>query len=190
MQVVYSIYICIYSRFAAQMPVDTSQRIEPGHSISYSDACAPSEDSDQSANPRSLIRVFAVRLKMLWTLGYPHCALRRLITLCGRTGWSEFSLCVLCPVHMKFLSLTFAADLVLHTVAKCKTQLVVIQYLRRYIKIGTLLFMQHLQRSGRLYASSLHRIYVFAFSNVLLSLKFYIIEPQKMMGLFGRALPA
>ena len=30
-----------------------------GHSISYKIACAPSEDSDQPAHPRSLIRVVA-----------------------------------------------------------------------------------------------------------------------------------
>ena len=32
---------------------------EAGHSISYQIACAPSEDSDQPAHPRSLITVFA-----------------------------------------------------------------------------------------------------------------------------------
>ena len=32
---------------------------QPGHSISYKIACAPSEDSDQHVHPRSLIRVFA-----------------------------------------------------------------------------------------------------------------------------------
>ena len=33
-------------------------KTEPGHSISYNIACAPSEDSDQPAHPRRLIRVF------------------------------------------------------------------------------------------------------------------------------------
>ena len=32
--------------------------IESGHIISYTTACAPSEDSDQTAHPRNLIRVF------------------------------------------------------------------------------------------------------------------------------------
>ena len=32
---------------------------EQGHSISYKMACVPSEDSDQPAHPRCLIRVFA-----------------------------------------------------------------------------------------------------------------------------------
>ena len=32
---------------------------EPGHSCSYKIACAPCEDSDYLAHPRSLIRVFA-----------------------------------------------------------------------------------------------------------------------------------
>ena len=31
---------------------------KPGHNISYKIACVPSEDSDQPAHPRSLIRVF------------------------------------------------------------------------------------------------------------------------------------
>ena len=32
---------------------------KPGHNISYKLTCAPSEDSDQPAHPRSLIIVFA-----------------------------------------------------------------------------------------------------------------------------------
>ena len=34
-------------------------------------ACAPSEDSDQSGHPASLIRVFAVRMKKAGILSYP-----------------------------------------------------------------------------------------------------------------------
>ena len=33
--------------------------IEPGHSISYKVAYVPSEDADQTAHPRSLLRIFA-----------------------------------------------------------------------------------------------------------------------------------
>ena len=33
--------------------------------------CAPSKDSDQPGHPPSLIRVFAVRMKKPWVLGYP-----------------------------------------------------------------------------------------------------------------------
>ena len=40
--------------------------------------CAPSEDSDQSEHPPSLIRVFAVRMKKAWVLSYPLSAQRRL----------------------------------------------------------------------------------------------------------------
>ena len=65
--------------------------IEPGHSISYKIDCAPSEDSDQTARPRSLIRVFAVRMKTLWVLGYPQSALRRF--------WSDCADLILCWVH-------------------------------------------------------------------------------------------
>ena len=35
---------------------------EPAHDKSYNKTCATSEDSDQPAHPRSLIRVFADRI--------------------------------------------------------------------------------------------------------------------------------
>ena len=46
-------------------------------------ACAPSEDSDQSGHPPSLIRVIAVRMKKAWVLSYPLSAKRRL--------WSDWA---------------------------------------------------------------------------------------------------
>ena len=45
--------------------------------------CQPSEDSDQPGHPPSLIRVFTVRLKKVWVLGYPVSAQRRL--------WSDWA---------------------------------------------------------------------------------------------------
>ena len=45
--------------------------------------CAPSEDSDQSGHPPSLIIVFAVRMKKVWVLSYPLSAQRRL-----RSDWA------------------------------------------------------------------------------------------------------
>ena len=70
-------------------------------------ACAPSEDSDQSGHPPSLIRVFAVRKKETWVLSYPLSAQWRLIGLGGCPGWFESSmgaqsLCWLCheTAHM------------------------------------------------------------------------------------------
>ena len=41
--------------------------------ISFSDACAPREDSDQSAHPNRLIRVITIRLKALLLLGFSQC---------------------------------------------------------------------------------------------------------------------
>ena len=38
--------------------INLNEKNEPGHSISCKTACAPSEDWDQPAHPRSLIRVF------------------------------------------------------------------------------------------------------------------------------------
>ena len=45
--------------------------------------CAPSEDSDQSGHPPSLIRVFAVRMKKPWVLSYPMSPQQRL--------WSDWA---------------------------------------------------------------------------------------------------
>ena len=39
--------------------------------------CAPSADSDQPGHPPSLIRVYAVRMKVTWTLNYRLSAKRR-----------------------------------------------------------------------------------------------------------------
>ena len=66
--------------------------IEPAHDKTYKMACAPSEDSDQTGHPPSLIRVFAVLMKKVWALSYPLSAQRRLIRLGGCPGWSESSL--------------------------------------------------------------------------------------------------
>ena len=41
-----------------------------GHSVSYKIACALSKDSDQPAHTLRLIKVFAVRQKTRWMLGY------------------------------------------------------------------------------------------------------------------------
>ena len=43
---------------------------EPQHEISNNVVCATSKGSDQPAHMRSLIRVFASRLNILWLLGY------------------------------------------------------------------------------------------------------------------------
>ena len=56
-------------------------------------ACAPSEDSDQPGHPPCLIRVFAVRKKEAWVLGYPLSAQRRLWSDWVCPGWSESLLC-------------------------------------------------------------------------------------------------
>ena len=47
---------------------------EPPHDKTNKMACAPSEDSDQTGHPSSLIRVFAVRMKKGWILSCPLCA--------------------------------------------------------------------------------------------------------------------
>ena len=47
---------------------------EPVYDKTYKMACAPSEDSDQTGHPPSLIRVLAVRMKKAWVLSYPLSA--------------------------------------------------------------------------------------------------------------------
>ena len=59
------------------MPIyyaNTELTLEPEHSISYKIAFAPSEDSDQPALPQFVVRVFYVRLKTPWILGYQQTA--------------------------------------------------------------------------------------------------------------------
>ena len=46
-------------------------QIEPAHDKTYNKTCATSEDSDQPAHPRSLIRIFADRMCLLQPPGYP-----------------------------------------------------------------------------------------------------------------------
>ena len=52
-------------------------------------ACAPSENSDQPAHPRSLKSSLSAWFRIL---GYPQSALRKLIRLSGCASWSEPSL--------------------------------------------------------------------------------------------------
>ena len=58
-------------------------RNEPPRDKAKKMACAPSEDSDQTGHPPSLIIVFAVRMKKAWVLSYPLSAQRRL--------WSDWA---------------------------------------------------------------------------------------------------
>ena len=46
--------------------------------VSYQIACAPNENSDKPRHPRRLSRLFAVSVKTLWIIGYPHNALQYL----------------------------------------------------------------------------------------------------------------
>ena len=64
------------------MPVLTrsqsiGNKFEAGHSNSCKIACAPSENTNQSAHPRSLVRVYAVFLKTFKILCYSKSVLRR-----------------------------------------------------------------------------------------------------------------
>ena len=65
---------------------------EPQHDKTNKMICVPNEESDQPGHPPSLIRVFAVRMKNPWVLGYTLIAQWRLIRLGRCPGWSESSL--------------------------------------------------------------------------------------------------
>ena len=54
--------------------------------------CASNKDSNQSAHPRSLIRILSVRMKKLCVLRYPKCAQWRYWSTREFAGWSESSL--------------------------------------------------------------------------------------------------
>ena len=64
---------------------------KPGYSISYPIACTPSEVSDQPAHPRSLIRVFAVRLQTLDPWLSSECHVKTHLRLRSCAGWSVFA---------------------------------------------------------------------------------------------------
>ena len=51
---------------------------EPPQDKTNKMACVPSEDSDQSGHPPSLISVFAVRMMKAWTLSYQLSVQQRL----------------------------------------------------------------------------------------------------------------
>ena len=51
-----------------------SRPYEPQCEKAYLSTCAPIEDSNQSARPRNLIRIFVVRVKKLCILGISKCA--------------------------------------------------------------------------------------------------------------------
>ena len=93
--------------------------------------CAPSEDSDQSGHPSSLIRVFIVRMKKAWIYRYPLSAQQRLIRLGVWPGWSEsllgaHSFCWFCHVVAQINNV--ATLYVLYTIfmynCNCKNSLV------------------------------------------------------------------
>ena len=54
-------------------------------------------------NPRRLIRVFAVRIKTLWILGYPQSVLRRLIRLHACADCTHMQFCTKCCVPAQIL---------------------------------------------------------------------------------------
>ena len=64
---------------------------EPAHYKTYNETCAISEDSNQTAHPRSLIRVFADRMYLLQPPGYPKGVNGNPC----KTGWINRLICVL-----------------------------------------------------------------------------------------------
>ena len=56
---------------------------EPQHEKTYRLTCASNENSNQPALPRSLIRVFVVRMKTVCILSYPKCVYWRFWSDCA-----------------------------------------------------------------------------------------------------------
>ena len=73
--------------------------------LRYKLAHANSENKIQPAHPLSMIRVFAVRMKNHWDLGYPKSAWRRLRSACADAQadrslrWAHISLCLGSNAH-------------------------------------------------------------------------------------------
>ena len=65
---------------------------KPHFPKTYLLTCAPSEDSDQFAHSCSLIRIFTGRILDSQGCNVSSCGQRRLIRLCGCSGWTESSL--------------------------------------------------------------------------------------------------
>ena len=84
------IFFCDYvlhwnvSLMRQRPPTHTDQIFEPAHDKTYNKTCAISEDSDQPAHPRSLIRVFADRMCLLQPLLQSDG--RDIAILCGCTS--------------------------------------------------------------------------------------------------------
>ena len=64
-------------------PLTCQCRNEPQRQKTYRLTCAPKKDSDQPAHPRSLIKVFVVRMKKLCIPGYPKCVQGRFWSGCA-----------------------------------------------------------------------------------------------------------
>ena len=81
----YSIrYVCELIRFRKKKKAkSTSITYARQHEKTYILQCAPNEDSDQPAHPRSLIRVFDVRMKKLCILTFPKSAQWRFWSDCA-----------------------------------------------------------------------------------------------------------
>ena len=61
---------CRFNKYNKKFFFNSGMIHEPPHDKTDKMACWPSEDSDQSGLPSSLIRVFAVRMKKAWALIY------------------------------------------------------------------------------------------------------------------------
>ena len=64
------------------MQIEQIFEIEPTHDKTYNKTCATSEDSDQPAHLRSLIRVFADRTCLVQPSGYPKKDSRGILPDC------------------------------------------------------------------------------------------------------------
>ena len=71
---------------------------KPPHDKTNEMTCAPSEDSDQPEHPPGLIRVFAVRMKKPWVLGYSWSAQADLSFRLAHRSFCWFCF-VVAPIH-------------------------------------------------------------------------------------------
>ena len=101
----------------------------PAHDKTYKMVRAPSEESDQTGHPPSLIRVFVVRMKKVWFLSDPLGAQRRLRSVWAEAQadlslrWAHMPLSWFCHVLASFNSIEYklhtANILIRPVVAEC-----------------------------------------------------------------------
>ena len=118
--------------------------------------CAPNEDSDQTAHPRSLIRVSVVRMKKLCLFGYPKCA-----------QWRFWSDCANAQADLNLLWVHMSEDMLFFFFSRCGSkvpysELHALKFTSAYAQLVIMVYRSY---KGHTFCSVhvLQRLFVFCF---------------------------